>query len=210
VSGNVSFYNETDGRSIPPTPTVALVGLLSDVSLQTTQWFKGEGDVIVLLGRTREELGGSEYLASVHDKVSGAPPWIDLGFEKRLQAFLLGAAEDGLLRSAHDVSEGGLAVALAECCLASGKSLGARIDLEQGMRSDVLLFGESQSRVIVSLDRAQWTRLRDRAQRDGIPVEEIGEVGGARLEIGNWIDLTIDELRAAWEGALERALAVVA
>ena len=210
VSGNVSFYNDTEGRSIPPTPTVAMVGLLDDVSRALSQGFRRAGDAIVLAGRTREELGGSEYLSTVHGRTGGTPPWIDLGFEKRLQAFLVTAAEDGLLRSAHDVSEGGLAVALAEACLASPDRLGARVDLEQGMRSDVLLFGESQSRAIVSLDRTHLARLRDRAQKDGVPIEEIGEVGGTRLEIGDWIDLTIDELASAWEGALERVLSVVA
>jgi phosphoribosylformylglycinamidine synthase subunit PurL len=210
VSGNVSFYNDTEGRSIPPTPTIAMVGLLEDVTRCVAQGFRRAGDVIILIGRTREELGGSEYLATVHGLVRGAPPWIDLGFEKRLQAFVRAAAEEGALRSAHDVAEGGLCVALAECCLTSADRLGARIDLEQGMRADVLLFGESQSRVIVSVDRQGWPRLRDRAQREGIPVEMIGEVIGDRLEIGDWIDFSVADLAEVWEGALERALRVVA
>jgi phosphoribosylformylglycinamidine synthase len=210
VSGNVSFYNDTEGRSIPPTPTIAMVGLLEDVTRCLAQGFRRAGDVIILIGRTREELGGSEYLATVHGLVRGAPPWIDLGFEKRLQAFVRAAAEEGALRSAHDVAEGGLCVALAECCLTSADRLGARIDLEQGMRADVLLFGESQSRVIVSVDRQGWPHLRDRAQREGIPVEVIGEVIGDRLEIGDWIDFSIADLAEVWEGALERALRVVA
>ena len=210
VSGNVSFYNDTEGRSIPPTPMIAMVGLLEDVGRALAQGFRRSGDVIVLVGRTREELGGSEYLASIHGAVRGAPPWIDLGFEKRLHAFVLAAAADGLLRSAHDVSEGGLAVALAECCLSSPDRLGARVDLEASMRGDVLLFGESQSRVLLSLDRQNWVRLRDRAQRDGIPVEALGEVGGNRLEIGDWIDVPIPEIAALWETALERGLRVVA
>jgi phosphoribosylformylglycinamidine synthase len=210
VSGNVSFYNDTEGRSIPPTPTIAMVGLLEDVTRCLAQGFRRAGDVIILIGRTREELGGSEYLATVHGLVRGAPPWIDLGFEKRLQAFVRAAAEEGALRSAHDVAEGGLCVALAECCFTSADRLGARIDLEQGMRADVLLFGESQSRVIVSVDRQGWPRLRDRARREGIPVEVIGEVIGDRLEIGDWIDFSIADLAEVWEGALERALRVVA
>ncbi|HUE37986.1 MAG TPA: AIR synthase-related protein, partial [Candidatus Binatia bacterium] len=209
-SGNVSFYNETEGRSIPPTPTIAMVGVLDDVSRCLAQGLRRAGDVIVLAGRTREELGGSEYLATIHGTVRGAPPWIDLGFEKALQAFVRAAAEEGWLRSAHDVSEGGMAVALAECTLASPERLGARVDLEQGMRADVLLYGESQSRIVLTLDRQGWPRLRDRATRDGIPVEIIGEVGGARFEIGDWIDLAVEDLVAAWEGALERALRVVA
>jgi phosphoribosylformylglycinamidine synthase subunit PurL len=210
VSGNVSFYNDTEGRSIPPTPTIAMVGVLDDVTRCVVQGFRRAGDMILLIGRTREELGGSEYLATVHGLVRGAPPWIDLGFEKRMQALVRVAAEEGLLRTAHDIAEGGLGVALAECCLSSPDRLGARVDLEQGMRADVQLFGESQSRVIVSVDRQNWPRLRDRAQREGIPVEVIGEVLGDRIEIGDWIDLSVAELAAAWEGALERALRVVA
>jgi phosphoribosylformylglycinamidine synthase II len=209
VSGNVSFYNDTEGRSIPPTPTIAMVGLLDDVTRCLAQGFRRAGDVILLIGRTREELGGSEYLATVHGLVRGTPPWIDLGFEKRMQAFVQAAAEDGLLRSAHDVAEGGLGVAVAECCLSSADRLGARIDLDQGMRADVQLFAESQSRVIVSVERLNWPRLRDRAQREGIPVEAVGEVTGDRVEIGDWIDLSIGELAEAWESALERALRVV-
>jgi phosphoribosylformylglycinamidine synthase len=210
VSGNVSFYNDTQGRSIPPTPTIAMVGLLDDVSRCLAQGFRRAGDVVALIGRTREELGGSEYLAHVHGLVRGAPPWIDLGFEKRLQALVLETAAEGMLHSAHDVAEGGLAVALAECCLASPERLGARIELEQSMRADVLLFGESQSRILVTLDRQNWPRLRDRAQREEIPVEAIGEVGGTRVEIGDWIDRSVAELAAVWEGALERALQVLA
>ncbi len=210
VSGNVSFYNETQGRSIPPTPTIAMVGLLDDVSRCLAQGFRRAGDVVALVGRTREELGGSEYLAVIHGQVRGAPPWIDLGFEKRLQTLILDVAAEGMLHSAHDVAEGGLAVALAECCLTSPERLGARIELEQSMRTDLLLFAESQSRIIVTLDRQNWPRLRDRAQREGIPVEVIGEVSGARLEIGDTVDRAVAELAEIWEGALERALRVVA
>ncbi|MGH7899190.1 MAG: phosphoribosylformylglycinamidine synthase subunit PurL [Candidatus Binatia bacterium] len=210
VSGNVSFYNDTEGRSIPPTPTIAMVGVIEDVARCLRQGFHSDGDLIVLLGRNREEVGGSEYLATIHGIVRGAPPWIDLGCEKRLQALVLSAAEDGLVRSAHDVAEGGLAVALAECCLASRERIGARVDLEHSMRGDVLLFGESQSRMLLSLERHHWPRLRDRAQREGVPVEVIGEVGGQRLEIGDWIDVPVRELEAVWRGALERALGVVA
>src|SRR5205814_8389681 len=125
VSGNVSFYNETEGRNIPPTPTIAMVGLSDDVEAHLTPWWRAEGDVIVLLGRTREELGGSEYLAVLHGLVRGAPPWIDLEAEKRLHRVCFAAAEERLLRSLHDVGEGGLAVALAEFCLA-GAGLGVR------------------------------------------------------------------------------------
>jgi len=210
VSGNVSFYNDTEGRSIPPTPTIAMVGVVEDVAHCVHQGFRRTGDVIVLVGRNREELGGSEYLATVHGIVRGAPPWIDLGFEKRVQALVATAVDEGWVRSAHDVGEGGLAVALAECSLASPERLGARVDLEQGMRADVLLFGESQSRILLTVDRQGWPRLRDRAQREGVPVETIGEVGGDHLEIGDWIDVAVADLGEVWEGALERSLGVLA
>jgi len=205
VSGNVSFYNETDGRSIPPTPTIAMVGLLDDVEAHLTPWWKTEGDVIVLLGRTREELGGSEYLAVLHGLARGAPPWIDLEAEKRLHRLCLTAAHERLLRSAHDVAEGGLAVALAECSF-GGPGLGARIALERGIRTDALLFGESQSRMLVSLRRRHLGRLRDLARREEVPFTALGEVRGRSLVIGDLVDLPLDPTRERWRCALERRL----
>jgi len=201
VSGNVSFYNETDGRSIPPTPVIAMVGLLDDVEAHLTPWWKAEGDAIVLLGRTREELNASEYLAVVHGLVRGAPPWIDLETEKRLQRVCLAAATERLLSSAHDVAEGGLAVALAECSF-GGAGLGARITVESGMRADALLFGESQSRMLVSLRRRHLGRLRDLARREDVPFTVLGEVRGSSLVIGEMIDLPIEHARARWRRAL--------
>ena len=210
VSGNVSFYNDTDGRSIPPTPTIAMVGLLEDLRHRLTPWFREEGDMIVLAGRTREEIGGSEYLATIHGRIAGSPPWIDLDFERRLQSFVLAGARDGILRSAHDVSEGGLAIAVAECCLMNPKRpLGARILFESAMRADVLLFGESQSRIILSVDRREIARLRDRARREDVPLEVLGEVRGDRLEILDLVDLSLDTLYERWTGALERHLGVI-
>jgi len=206
VSGNVSFYNETEGHGIPPTPMIAMVGLLDDVEAHLTPWWKAEGDVIVLLGRTREELGASEYLAIVHGLVRGAPPWIDLETEKRLQRLCLAAAAEHLLRSAHDVAEGGLAVALAECSF-GGAGLGARIAVESGMRADALLFGESQSRMLVSLRRRHLGRLRDLARREDVQFTVLGEVRGSSLAIGEMVDLPIEQTRARWRRALAERLA---
>ena len=205
VSGNVSFYNETEGRSIPPTPTIAMVGLIDDVEAHLTPWWRAEGDVIVLLGRTREELGGSEYLAVLHGLVRGAPPWIDLEAEKRLHRVCFAAAEERLLRSLHDVGEGGLAVALAECSF-GGPGLGVRVDLEQGVRTDALLFGESQSRMLLSLPRRHLGRLRDLARREDVPLAILGEVRGRSLVIGDVIDLPLEATRERWRRALERRL----
>jgi phosphoribosylformylglycinamidine synthase subunit PurL len=208
VSGNVSFYNETDGKPIPPTPTIAMVGLLDHIEHHTTQGFKADGDVIVLLGRTREELGASEYLAVVHGQVRGAPPWIDLDVERRVQRLCLNAIAEGLVRSAHDVGEGGLAVALAECCIgAPGPGLGAVVEVEGPIRADALLFGESQSRLLLSLRRRHLGRVRDLAAAADVPLTVLGEVRGHRLVIAPFIDIELDRLRQAWTDALPRRLA---
>jgi phosphoribosylformylglycinamidine synthase len=203
VSGNVSFYNETEGRNIPPTPTIAMVGVLDDVDAHLTPWWKGEGDVVVLLGRTREELGASEYLATVHGLVRGTPPWMDLDAERRLHHMVLTAAQERLLRSAHDVAEGGLAVALAECSFGE-KRLGVRLAFEGGMRADAFLFGESQSRMVVSLRRRLLGRLRDLARREGVPLTVLGEVRGARIVVGDLIDVAVESARERWRRVLER------
>jgi phosphoribosylformylglycinamidine synthase len=207
VSGNVSFYNETDGRSIPPTPTIAMVGLLPDVSQHTTQWFKSEGDVVVLLGRTREELGGSEYLATMRDTVRGTPPWIDLSVEMQVQRICTQAIREGLVRSAHDCAEGGLAVALAEACIAGpGEPLGAEIELEASIRPDAWLFGESQSRIVLSLRKKHVNRLRDLARDADVPCTVLGEVRGRRLRIGGLVDVSVADLRSAWADALAQQM----
>jgi phosphoribosylformylglycinamidine synthase len=203
VSGNVSFYNETEGQNIPPTPVIAMVGLLDDVETLVTPWWKSEGDVVVLLGRTREELGGSEYLSVLHRQTRGAPPWIDLETEKRLHALILEAAQERLLRSAHDVGDGGLAVAIAECCF-GGTRLGVRVAVEAGMRRDAVLFGESQSRMLISVRRRNLTRLRDLAQRDDVPFQVLGEVRGHAIVVEGLIDLQVEALRERWRRALER------
>jgi len=207
VSGNVSFYNETDGRPIPPTPTIAMVGLLEDIDTHTTQWFKSEGDIIVLLGRTREELGGSESLALTRGLVRGAPPWIDLAVEKQVQTVCAAAIAEGLVRSAHDVGEGGLAVALAEGCITGPRpGFGAVVELEGAIRLDALLFGESQSRIVLSMRRRNLSRLRELAAEHDVPLTSLGEVRGQRLVIHPLIDVDVSELQRAWSTALPRRL----
>ncbi|MBI3756528.1 MAG: phosphoribosylformylglycinamidine synthase subunit PurL [Deltaproteobacteria bacterium] len=207
VSGNVSFYNETEGRAIPPTPTIATVGILADVTYHVTQWFKQAGDVIVLLGETQEELGASEYLASIHGRTAGAPPELDLAKEKRLQDLCLTAAREQLFSSAHDVAEGGLAVALAEACLTRPDSpLGARVTLSGSIRPDALLFGESQSRVLVSLPPASLPRLQELARTADLPTTVLGEVGGTALEMNGYLRASVDMLQQKWRTALARRL----
>ena len=206
VSGNVSFYNETDGHNIPPTPVIAMVGLVDDIEGVVTPWWKAEGDAIVLLGRTREELGGSEYLSVVHRTLGGAVPWIDLETEKRLQAIVLDAIHERLVRSAHDVGEGGLAVALAECSFGGGR-LGFRVALEgDGLRRDALLFGESQSRMLLSVRRKNLSRLRDLAQQQDVHLQVLGEVRGHAMVIEGLVNLPVESVRERWRRALERRI----
>jgi phosphoribosylformylglycinamidine synthase len=184
-----------------------MVGLLEDVDRFTTRWFKADGDVIVLLGRTREELGASEYLALSQGMVRGAPPWIDLAVEKQVQQVCAAAIAEGLVRSAHDVSDGGLAVALAECCIGAPEhSRGAVIELQGAIRPDALLFGESQSRILVSLRRQNVGRLRELAAAADVPFATLGEVRGRRLIISPLIDLSLDQLSRVWSEALPRRM----
>jgi phosphoribosylformylglycinamidine synthase II len=206
VSGNVSFYNETDGAPIYPTPTIGMVGVLGDVKQVITPWFKLPGDLIVLLGRTREELGGSEYLKVVHGLVRGSPPWIDLRFEQAVHNCCIEAIERGLLHSAHDISDGGLAVALAECCIGGDKLLGARIEMHEMIRGDALLFSESQSRIIVSLDEKNLNALQEIAAKYHVPAQVMGSVGGTRLTIRPLLQLPVDELSAIWSSAVSERL----
>jgi phosphoribosylformylglycinamidine synthase len=207
VSGNVSFYNETEGKAIPPTPTVATVGILSDVTHRVTQWFKQPGDLIILLGETREELGASEYLAQIHDRVTGAPPLLDLEREKRLQELCLTAARERLFASAHDIAEGGLAVALAEACISRPEGpIGAHVTVTGDIRSDTLLFGESQSRALVSLPPVSLPHLQELARAAHVPLTILGEVGGTDLDIAGYLHLPVDMLQREWRTALARQL----
>ncbi|MFQ5682431.1 MAG: phosphoribosylformylglycinamidine synthase subunit PurL [Candidatus Binatia bacterium] len=207
VSGNVSFYNETDGTPIYPTPTVAMVGLLPRVEQYVTPWFKSIGDLVVLLGRTREEVGGSEYLKVIHGLVKGTPPWIDLKLERAVQQCCVKAIEKEIVCSAHDVSEGGLAVAAAECCVGGPeRALGVRIRLHEMMRGDALLFCESQSRILISIEEKNLSHLREIAEEKGAPVQVIGEVGGTLFNIQPLIHLPVEELRSIWSSSLQRRL----
>jgi phosphoribosylformylglycinamidine synthase subunit PurL len=203
VSGNVSFYNETDGVPIYPTPTIGMVGLLTKVDRVVTPWFKAAGDIVVLLGRTREELGGSEYLKFIHNTVKGTPPWIDLKLEQAIQNCCIEAIERGILRSAHDLSDGGLAVALAECCIGGpDKPLGVRTEMREMIRGDALLFSESQSRILVSMQEKDLSQLQEIASRFAVPLQVIGAVGGSRFSIQPILQLPVDELQSIWSSAL--------
>jgi phosphoribosylformylglycinamidine synthase len=186
---------------------VATVGVLVDITHHVTQWFKNPGDLIVLLGDTKEELGASEYLAVVHGRMVGAPPLLDLSQEKRLQDLCLTAARERLFASAHDVAEGGLAVALAEACITHPeKPLGARIALSGNIRPDALLFAESQSRVLVSLSHTALARVQELARSADLSCTALGEVGGSDLDIAGYLRMPVDMLQQEWRTALAKQL----
>jgi phosphoribosylformylglycinamidine synthase subunit PurL len=193
VSGNVSLYNETDGRPILPTPAIAAVGLVRDPADVVTQWFKGAGHAVVLLGRAEassRDLGGSEYLTRKLGRIAGDPPLVDLPSESNLQKLVLELARAHLLASAHDVSDGGLAVALAECCTtgpAPESDTGARIDIPAGhaRAADVpaYFFGEAAARAVVSVLPEHVADVIRRAEKAGVPAHELGVTGGDSLSI---------------------------
>jgi phosphoribosylformylglycinamidine synthase II len=213
ISGNVSLYNESFGQAIYPTPVVGTVGLIEGHAA-TPSAFQGEGDLVVLLGPWRAEpadLGGSTYLAALHDTVAGRPPQLDLQLERAVQQLTLRAISAGLVRSAHDCSDGGLAVALAECSLWSGIGLRAEPALpaapsHERLAATALLFGEAPSRIIVSLPPSRWEELADLAVELGVPATRLGMTGGDRLVLTPWLDVPVGELDAAWRGGLARAL----
>jgi phosphoribosylformylglycinamidine synthase len=204
VSGNVSFYNETEGRAVHPTPSVAMVGVADTVASPPVSWFKSPGDRLVLLGRDRGEYGGSAYLRLLHALEQGRPPAVDLEAERRLGELLRRAARQGIVRTAHDISEGGLAVTLAEATFPLG--LGARLDLDGDA---VSLFSETQARAVIAVAPGELDRVLELANELDVPAGEIGEVGGEALEIrigGEALRLDVRHLRTLWREALPRAL----
>ncbi len=202
ISGNVSFYNESFGQAIYPTPTVGLVGLLDDVTKHATIAFKSEGDVVVLIGESEAELGGSEYLKVEHDIVAGRPPALDLELEKAVQATVREAIRAGMIRSAHDCSEAGIAITLAESCIAGG--IGADVHLEDELPAVASLFGETQSRIVVTVAEADVERLIELALAHEVPYGVIGTVGGDRLTMCEKVDVAVEELAEAYLPTLER------
>ncbi|MDI6735763.1 MAG: phosphoribosylformylglycinamidine synthase subunit PurL [bacterium] len=200
TGGNVSFYNETEDMAIYPTPIVGMLGIIEGQRVEG-MGFKDEGDMIVLLGETKEELGGSEYLKLIHGKVSGKPPQIDLDWEKKIQATCLEAIAQGIIKSAHDCSEGGLAVALAECCIVG--EMGAEITFDSiFIEPHYLLFSESQSRIILTLEKKDLEKLEEIASFHKVTFSIIGRVKEGSLQINDWIDLRPSFLESHWKSWL--------
>jgi phosphoribosylformylglycinamidine synthase II len=207
VSGNVSLYNDTSGVSIDPTPVIGMVGRLTDVARRLGAALVAAGHEVSLVGPLEATLGASEYQRLATGTLAGPPPALDLDLERRAQAAVLEAAGAGLLASAHDCAEGGLAVALAECCLAGG--LGARCALDdavtgRGLASEAaaILFGEGQSRFLVSHSTEAAVQLRALMDRHQVPFQRLGVVEGDRICIDPFLDVPLDRARAAHEGAL--------
>ena len=207
ISGNVSLYNETKGEAVYPTPVVGMVGLIEDVEKHCVSGFKNEGALVFLLGDDQTvdiSIGSSEYLELIHGIIAGNP-YIDLGLEKRLHRCCLEAIGLGIVNSAHDCSEGGIAVALAESCLVNGLGFVSN-DWEIEGRLDAALFGEAQSRIIVSVAPRSARKLLKLAARYHIAATKLGTVGGKRLTLKGYINLSLKEVGEAWWGGLEKLL----
>jgi phosphoribosylformylglycinamidine synthase len=242
TGGNCSLYNQSPAGPIDPTPTISVVGLIEKLEHVTTQWFKDEGDAIILLGDAVDQadpifgLGGSAYLQVIHRKKNGSPPRCDLEVAKTLHTTLIGLIQSGLVKSAHDCSEGGLAVALAESCISqliareTPRLIGATIDLskpltpslspsdgervakpgEGNVRLDALLFGETQSRIVISCKPLDAVKVVERAKLMGVPAVQIGKVGGDKLMVktaSGEFSAPLTELHDAWWNSIARAMA---
>ncbi|MBX5482123.1 MAG: phosphoribosylformylglycinamidine synthase subunit PurL [Myxococcaceae bacterium] len=208
VSGNVSLYNETEGKSILPTPTVAVVGLLPDVTKTVGQCFQRAGELIALLGTTRGHLGGSEWLHVFHGKTAGRPPPLDAKAELALQETVRQLVRAGRLSSAHDCSEGGLAVALAECCMSDAeRRVGARVTLTFGsVPPHAYLFGEDATRVVVSFPPDQRDAVEAACRNAGVPCAVIGETGGDALSVEGVFSLPTQTLSRAYRSGIPAVL----
>jgi phosphoribosylformylglycinamidine synthase subunit PurL len=204
VSGNVSLYNESEtGGAIHPTPIIGMVGLVEDCSKRVDAAFKDEGDFVLMVGATGDDLGGTEFMKVIHDHVGGQPPRIDLAAEKAVRGLVLDAIQAGLLRSAHDCAEGGMLVALAECCLLGGRGVRCpELRPDDNLSLEAAFFGESQGRFIVSAGSRAMPELQALARRHHVEVELLGNVHGDRVVFDGQLDVSLAELRERWEGGL--------
>lgn len=195
TGGNVSFYNESPESSVYPTPTIGMVGLIENPSHITESYFRNSGDSVYLLGTDKEELGGSEYLKVIHGLVEGNSPGIDLLLEKQLQDTLLNLIREGLIQSAHDITEGGILCALAECCIIRNNSMtGAKVNIPVGTREDFSFFSESQTRVIVSVSQEKKKDFEKFMSASGFPFILLGITGGDSLDINDRYSFQLEEL----------------
>jgi phosphoribosylformylglycinamidine synthase len=209
VSGNASLYNETAGTAIYPTPIIGALGLLDDVEKHSTVGFKAENDIIVLLGSDSawdsiDGLAGSEYLELVHGRVEGQPV-LDLELEVRVQTVCRDAVRAGLVASAHDLSEGGVAIAVAECAIIG--DIGASMTESPGAekRWDAAMFGESQSRILLSVSPEHLDEIKGLAVAQDVPMAVIGLVGGSSLSFGDGFSVSLSDASDAWKNGFSAA-----
>ncbi|MEU8999518.1 phosphoribosylformylglycinamidine synthase subunit PurL [Streptomyces caniferus] len=205
TGGNVSLYNQTGEVAIHPTPVVAVLGVIDDVNRRTPIAFAEEGQLIYLLGDTREELGGSAWSQVVHEHLGGLPPKVDLERERLLAEVLISASRDGMVDAAHDLSDGGLVQALVESCLRGGK--GARLVVPDGLDPFVLLFSESAGRAVVAVPRSEELRFTDMCGARGLPATRIGVVDGDEIDVQGQFSIPLSELKDAHEATIPGLLA---
>jgi phosphoribosylformylglycinamidine synthase subunit PurL len=210
TGGNVSFYNESPDYAVYPTPVIGMMGLIDDIKYVTTSYFKDDGDLIAVIGKEHkgvDGIGGSEYLKLIHDKVTGDAPDINPEFEKKLQQTLLDLIRRGFIKSAHDISDGGLAVSLAECCVMSRKKfIGCEVNINYSGRKDFELFNESQSRIIITLDEKSLTEIEKICKPNGININVLGKVGGEILKIDKDINLSLETLGESYYNSIRQIM----
>ena len=207
TGGNVSFYNESEKGAVYPTPVIGMLGLLENYNQKTTIEFKNAGDFVVIIGSIQGKLGGSEYLKTIHNQINGPIPNIDLDFEYAVQKVCLESIKAGIVNSAHDISDGGLAVAIAESFIYSKDNLGVKLDLTRKNRNDELLFGECQSSIIISINEEKLIDLINIAKKYDVPTQTIGRVNNNnRLEINDLINLKRDDVSKPFFNSLEEIM----
>ncbi len=200
TGGNVSFYNQTGDTAILPTPVIGVLGVIQDVSQRTPMGFATPGDLVVLVGATRDELGGSEWAHVAHAHLGGRPPTVDLAAERSLAELMIAAAGEDLLTAAHDLSDGGLAQGLAEMALRG--DVGAIVALPSDLDPFVALFAESVARAVLVVPESAESRLTELAARHGVPLAVLGRVGGDALQVSGQFSVPLPELRATWTATL--------
>ncbi len=206
TGGNVSFYNESSNGSVFPTPVIGMLGLIDDLRTITTTGFKDEGDAVLLIGKIRGEVGGTEYLRIVHNMIGGNVPDLNLELERSVESACLAMIKAGIVKSAHDISDGGLVTTLVESCLSAHTSLGAEIEVPKERRPDFYLFGEDQSCVVISVSQDNLGTAWDIAKEYSVPISSLGRVTRGRFTVGNLIDLDVEELKDVYDRSLGEKL----
>lgn len=209
TGGNVSFYNESPNRTVYPTPVIGMLGIIDDASKAARSAFKKDGDIIAVVGPERNEMGGSEYLKVIHNIVAGKIPTVDYEYERSLHEFLREAIMNEIVNSVHDVSEGGLAVALAECCIMDeDMNRGAKVVLELQTRTDFALFSEGGGRVVISFAPEDTHKVFSFAKSKNLPIKKIGTVEGNKLELNDLVSIDVNDLASVYYKVLPSKFAV--